>query len=82
VQSYHLAIIYALGLAGALWLFLGSKSLAIRPRAYGLCQVRSVISPKAGRGKVAIGCLEARMLGAWLLTFPLFTLADYWVDQR
>jgi hypothetical protein len=66
MQSYHLALIYALGIAGTLWVFRG--------------QARSV---QAGRGMVRRVPTQWQKvwLGAWLLTFPLFTLADFWVDQ-
>ncbi len=74
MQSYHLALIYAIGIAGALWLF-------FRHRVY-----RSA-TQEAGRGTELSDARRAPTpwqkvwLGGWLLTFPLFTLADFWVDQ-
>lgn len=89
MQSYHLAIIYALGLAGALWLFLG-----LRPPSGGLKRsgiyrlVSDRIQPRPTAATREAPAATAKTpawkhvwLGAWLLTFPIFTLADYWVDQ-
>jgi hypothetical protein len=84
MQSYNLAIVYTLAFAGALWVLFrrrGGKSVGYitlaRPRpaaAYGL-----VATPYAARQR----SVDWRKvwLGAWLLTFPAFTLLDYWVDQ-
>ncbi|MBF6612685.1 MAG: hypothetical protein IVW55_06100 [Chloroflexi bacterium] len=80
MQSYDLAIIYALGFAGTLWLFLRGASL-LHGRgswrsegSYGL-----VARPATWiKGEVS---WQKVWIGAWLLTFPLFTLADFWVDQ-
>lgn len=93
MQSYNLAIIYALGLAGALWLLVGRGSerrqaavegLEHRTyRAFGLVHTsQSQVGVPAGPPKSKISTAwPAVWLGAWLLTFPLFTLLDYWVDQ-
>ncbi len=91
MQAYDLSIIYALALAGALWVFLRGKELVYRTdkstgkngrdKSYG------IIAPEmaarrpwnfAGRRAVP---WQHIWIGAWLLTFPLFTAADFWVDQ-
>ncbi|HKP51252.1 MAG TPA: hypothetical protein VJ183_01225 [Chloroflexia bacterium] len=66
MQSYYLALIYAIGIAGTLWVF--------RTQARGA---------QVGRGMARHAPTQWQRvwLGAWLLTFPLFTLADFWVDQ-
>ena len=74
MQSYHLALIYAIGIASALWLFFRHR-------------VNPLATRQAGRGTERSDARRAPTqwqkvwLGAWLLTFPLFTLADFWVDQ-
>ena len=69
MQSYHLALIYAIGGAGALWLFARDR------RSMAGDQLRT----KGERRRTTPW--QKVWLGAWLLTFPLFSLADFWVDQ-
>jgi hypothetical protein len=78
MQSYHLAIIYALGLAGTLLLFFGSGN--IRSKGADGKKVYAVVAGRATRVARSVGWQHV-WLGAWLATFPLFTLADFWVDQ-
>jgi hypothetical protein len=78
MQSYHLAIIYALGLAGTLLLFFGRDSL--RGKSAGGNKVYALVARRATRGASTAGWQHV-WVGAWLATFPLFTLADFWVDQ-
>lgn len=78
MQSYHLAIIYALGLAGTLLLFFGSGN--IRSKSAGGKKVYALVAGRATRVAGSVGWQHV-WLGAWLATFPLFTLADFWVDQ-
>ena len=79
MQSYDLALIYAIGLAGALWLFTTRRRTAVvrNGASYGI----TATAP----GKIAHQNSSTRWqkiwLGAWLITFPLFTLADFWIDQ-
>jgi hypothetical protein len=76
MQSYNMAIVYALGLAGALFVFMGlqvdrSKNLQVTNlRAFGPSGVQTLGSPA-----------PMVWLGVWLLTFPLFALLDFYVDQ-
>ncbi len=76
MQSYHLALIYAMGLSGLLWLLMAQKRIApvVAGSNYGI----------VARGKAWATnstSWQRIWLGAWLLTFPTFTLADFWVDQ-
>jgi hypothetical protein len=76
MQSYNLAIVYALGLAGAL-LVLGSFTRARQAtrtaKVYSLSALPSGIRIRSGWQTV--------WLAVWLLTFPLFAMLDFWVDQ-
>ncbi|MEO8287277.1 MAG: hypothetical protein ABI670_12705 [Chloroflexota bacterium] len=86
MQSYKLDIIYALGLAGTLWLFLGRGWRHRRGvRAARQKPVYALIArPTSDAGAAPIGrwaAWQAVWLGSWLLLFPLFTFADFWVDQ-
>ncbi|MGI8588808.1 MAG: hypothetical protein ACR2M0_14140 [Chloroflexia bacterium] len=57
MQSYSLALIYVLALAGVV--------LLLRRHRWGAAEA----------------AWQRVWLGAWLATFPIFTLADFWVDQ-
>jgi hypothetical protein len=77
LQSYNLAIFYALGLAGVLWVFFNSARTGVLSRTG---QVYGIV---AHGSSIAVGTASWQnvWLAAWLLTLPLFTLADFWVDQ-
>jgi hypothetical protein len=72
MQSYSLAMIFALGLAGALWVFSRSRGVADHAtyKLVGGVRRRTDDIP-----------WQKVWLGAWLLTLPLFTVADFYVDQ-
>jgi len=82
IQTYDLAIIFAMSLAGACLVLLSSRSLRSQSAS-------SIMPPAIAFGLVAApGVVRRRTitwqqlwLGAWLVTFPLFTLLDFWVDQ-
>jgi hypothetical protein len=76
MQSYNLAIVYALGLAGAFLLLTTLRRRGDSGPA-NILSVRANLTPSP----TAIAPWQSAWLGAWLLTFPLFTLLDYWVDQ-
>jgi hypothetical protein len=103
MQSYHLALVYALGFAGALWVLLGGRptgrarpvpaeeqagrELAMAKGAStgqrtntGHGRVYGIITrpPRAGASSWP---WQHVWLAGWLLVFPLFTLADFWMDQ-
>jgi hypothetical protein len=76
MQSYNLAVVYGLGLAGAAWvLFRGRRSqVESRKSQFSLVGFRpATFDLRLATWKV--------WLVAWLLTFPLFTFLDYYVDQ-
>lgn len=82
--SYDLALIYVLGFAGALWLFLGrngperqARTATDRRRVFALV-ARPASAPAVSAFPVA---WRRIWMGAWLLTFPLFTALDFYVDQ-
>ncbi|HYP41745.1 MAG TPA: hypothetical protein VEX13_15415 [Chloroflexia bacterium] len=77
MQSYHLAIIYALGMAGTLLFFWSGN---IRSKSAGGNKVYALVARRATRVAGSVGWQHV-WLGAWLATFPIFTLADFWVDQ-
>ncbi|HUP27026.1 MAG TPA: hypothetical protein VM409_01220 [Chloroflexia bacterium] len=74
MQSYNLAIVYTIALAGALLYF---ASGGLRHRADKVFELVSR-SPLAAIGPVP---WQQVWLAVWLFTFPLFTLADFYVDQ-
>ena len=81
MQSYKLDLVYALGLAGTLWVLFGrgrarrAEEPAVRRR-----QVYALVARLPGlRGERAPW--QSVWLGAWLLLFPVFTLADFYLDQ-
>ena len=77
VHSYNLGIVYALGLAGTLlYLFRrrGSPAKTASMKAtYFAMRLAPARPPKLGWREVWVA--------VWLLTFPIFTLADFYVDQ-
>ena len=81
MQSYKLDIVYALGVAGTLWVFFGrgrarmAEAVATRRRPVYALAARL---PGARGGGAA---WQNVWLGAWLLLFPIFTLADFYLDQ-
>lgn len=82
--SYNLALIYVLGFAGVLWIFLGSNKAARQTthaanprRVYALVARRTA----AGTNDASHMAWQRIWLGAWLLTLPLFTLLDFYIDQ-
>jgi hypothetical protein len=84
MQSYRLAIIYGLALAGALFvLFAGrSRPSSVEP-VYALTATTTArAAPGASARRVRMGASwRSVWLGVWLLMFPLFTLADFYIDQ-
>jgi hypothetical protein len=81
MQSYKLDLVYALGVAGALWVFFGrgrarmAEAVATRRRpVYAL--VARLPGARGGGSS-----WQNVWLGAWLLLFPIFTLADFYLDQ-
>jgi hypothetical protein len=87
MQSYRLDLIYALGLAGTIWLFLGRgwpNRRIIRAARRQRAVYALVARPAASTGIIPPGrwaAWQGVWIGSWLLLFPLFTLADFWVDQ-
>ncbi|MFL5734837.1 MAG: hypothetical protein ACJ78Q_16900 [Chloroflexia bacterium] len=85
MQSYSLAMVYALGVAGALWLLFGvtrgrrNDEHGSRQSVFALVATRQFKIEDTGL-KIATSA-PVLWLGVWLLTFPLFTLLDFWVDQ-
>ena len=83
-QSYKLDIIYALGLAGMMWVFLrrgrgvpeGTEEKASQARR----QVYALVARRPLMGSVTASW-QAVWIGSWLLLFPIFTFADFYVDQ-
>ncbi len=81
MQSYNLAVIYGLALAGTLWLLAGSTSGARvkanrRGNSYGLVAG----APRSIPRKHPMDWRKVWLV-FWLITFPLFTMLDFWVDQ-
>lgn len=83
-QSYKLDIIYALGVAGTLWVFF-RRGRTVRegveeksPQAQR--HVYAFVSRIPSLGG-ATRSWQAVWIGAWLLLFPIFTFADFYVDQ-
>lgn len=83
MQSYRLAIIYALGLAGALLFFFGQRKVIVEGRQRVSQKRKHVyaLAATGAKGWARSVPWQNIWLGAWLLTFPLFTLADFYVDQ-
>jgi hypothetical protein len=98
MQSYKLDLVYGLGLAGAIWLFLGRgwpnrrilRATRRQQPVYALvAQPLAATSTTATPDTPATGIIppgkraawQGVWIGSWLLLFPLFTLADFWVDQ-
>jgi hypothetical protein len=82
VQSYHLAIIYALGLAGLLWACrgLGRGASVQVARASVPARVYALVAHGASARRAAVDWRLVWLI-AWALTLPLFTLLDFYVDQ-
>jgi hypothetical protein len=82
-ESYKLDIIYGLGLAGMLWVFLrrgreakkeAEAKTGARRQVYALVARRPWLgTPNAS--------WQAVWIGSWLMLFPIFTFADFYVDQ-
>lgn len=82
-ESYRLDIIYGIGLAGALWVFLrrGRKvEESAEAKSRQARQVYALVSRLPGMG-LSTASWQAVWIGAWLLLFPFFTFADFYVDQ-
>lgn len=80
MQSYNLAIPYALALAGAFWvLFAFSRTAEHKARS------TASLGLVAGRARTTRSMQGSNWwrvwLGAWLLCFPVITAADFYVDQ-
>ncbi|HET9496384.1 MAG TPA: hypothetical protein VFR15_19320, partial [Chloroflexia bacterium] len=81
IQSYRLDLVYALGLAGTLLVFFGrgrarrAEATVTRRR-----QVYALVSRLPGP-RIERAAWQRIWLGAWLLLFPIFTLADFYLDQ-
>jgi hypothetical protein len=81
MQSYKLDLVYALGLAGTLWVFFGrGRARLAEARGAKRREVYALVSPLPGP-RVGGGAWRNVWLGAWLLLFPIFTLADFYLDQ-
>ncbi len=77
MHSYNLGIVYALGLAGTLlYLFLGKRTQA---QAAGT-NIMFLTMRLAPRRASKLRWREVWVI-VWLLTFPIFTLADFYIDQ-
>ncbi len=82
--SYDLTIIYVLGFAGTLWVFLGRNKAsgrtrtATNPRRIYALVARHIKSAYVDAARIP---WQRIWIGAWLLTFPLFTMLDFYVDQ-
>jgi hypothetical protein len=82
-ESYKLDIIYGLGVAGTLWVFF-RKGRDVREGAEAKSpqgrQVYALMSrlPSPGAGTAT---WQSVWIGSWLLLFPVFTFADFYVDQ-
>jgi hypothetical protein len=77
MQSYSLAVVYALGLAGALLFFV----VARRANRTGGDARASHVATSSRSESAQTARWQGVWLGTWLLVFPLVTLADFWVDQ-
>ncbi len=88
MQLYNLAMIYALGFAGALFvlgrsIFLGARATKTRS-AYGIIAETQGVNT---HNRTALlphptpSPYRRIWLAAWLVTFPLFTMLDFYVDQ-
>jgi hypothetical protein len=82
MQSYKLDLVYALGLAGALWVFTGKwrtrraeEPVARRRPVYALVARLPVVGNGGGVAWQKV------WLGAWLAQFLIWTLADFYLDQ-
>ncbi len=78
--SYNLGLIYLLGFAGAVYLFWGQRQARVRQRAAKPRSAYAFIHRQPHAGATAQPWQRV-WIGAWLLTFPLFTLGDFYVDQ-
>jgi hypothetical protein len=87
MQSYKLDLVYALAIAGTIWLFLGRgwpNRRTVRAARRQLPAYALVARPTPTPRIIPPGrwaAWQGVWIGSWLLLFPLFTLADYWVDQ-
>ncbi len=85
MQSYNLTLVYAIGLAGAILVVrrrvapAGSSGPEVAGIQPGQGLEEAITKSKDARVSQSAG--QKVWLGAWLLTFPLFTIADFWVDQ-
>ena len=81
MQSYRLDLVYALGLAGMLWVFFGrGRSRRADVPVTDRRQVYALVS-RLPRPRVQRAAWQKIWLGVWLLLFPIFTLADFYLDQ-
>jgi hypothetical protein len=87
MQSYRLAMIYALGLAGALLILFASGQGTARPARPELVYALTATTSATNTAREAVRRVRVGVpwrsiwLGVWLLMFPIFTLADFYVDQ-
>jgi hypothetical protein len=84
MQSYRLAIIYALGLAGTLLVLFGDVGTRPRPAGtvYALTATTTARATRETARRVRVGVPWRNVwLGVWLFMFLVFTLADFYVDQ-
>jgi len=80
MHSYNLGIVYALGLAGTLlYLFLGKRTQAQTADTSAMF-LSMRFGPIGARGKSKLHWREV-WVAVWLLTLPIFTLADFYIDQ-
>lgn len=83
IQSYKLDIIFGLGLAGVLWVFLrrgrGAPEAA-QATSRQSSPAYALVSRLPSLGNMTASW-QAVWIGSWLLLFPIFTFADFYVDQ-
>jgi hypothetical protein len=77
MHSYHLGIVYALGLAGTLLYFFGRKGSQGQAASTNIVYLMMRLAPRRA-SKLR---WQEVWIVMWLLTFPVFTLADFYVDQ-
>lgn len=81
LQSYDLALLYGLAVAGVLWVFWARKRPARTHKTAGRGRAYGITAWPGSPGRAGSVPWQRVWLGVWLFTTILFTLADYWVDQ-
>lgn len=80
MQSYNLVTIYSLCIAGALWVFMRGDGAKKKPHLKRSKASYSLTARLGMRNFQQVGWQKV-WLAAWLITVPLFTAADFYVDQ-